>query len=52
MSDEDKAKQEIIESILYDDEYGYGSKLHTLKHAREINKDITMDDINKLMGKV
>ena len=36
MSDEDKANQDIIESIFYDDEYGYGSKLNTLKHAREI----------------
>ena len=52
MSDEDKANQDIIESIFYDDEYGYGSKLNTLKHAREINKNITMDDINKFMNKV
>ena len=34
MSDEDKAKQDIIEAVFYDGEYGYGSKLNTLKHAR------------------
>ena len=43
MSDEDKAKQAIIESVFYDDEYGYGSKLNTFKHAREIHKNITVD---------
>ena len=40
MNDEDKENQDIIESIFYDDEYGYVSKLKTLKHAREINKNI------------
>ena len=34
MSDEDKAKQDIIESVFYDDEYGNVSKINTLKHAR------------------
>ena len=27
-------------------------KINTLKYAREINKNITMDDINKFMNKV
>ena len=52
MSDEDKAKQDIIESFFYDDVYGYGSTLNTLKHARGIHKNITMNDIDKFMGKV
>ena len=52
MIHEDKAKQDIIESVFYDDEYGYGSKVNTLKHAREIHKNIILDDINKFMNKV
>ena len=35
-----KAKQDIIESAFYDDEKGYGSKLNTLKYAKQINKNI------------
>ena len=34
MSDEDKAKQDIIEAVVYDHEYGYGNKINTLKHAK------------------
>ena len=48
MSEEGKAKQEIIDAIFYDDECGYGIKSNTLKHARE--KYIIIDDINKLMN--
>ena len=35
---EEKAKQNVIESVFYDDGYGYGSKVNTLKHARQINR--------------
>ena len=52
MIEEDKAKQDVIGSVLYDEEYGYGSKINSLKHARQINEGITMDDINKFMNKV
>ena len=52
MAEDEKAKQEVIEAILYDDEYGYGSKLNTFKYAKQINKNVTMDDINKFMNKV
>ena len=52
MSEEEKAKQDVIEAVFYDDEYGYGSKINTLKYASQINKDITMDDINEYMNKV
>ena len=37
MSEEDKANQDVIEAGFYDDEYGYGSKTNTLKHARQTN---------------
>ena len=51
-SEEDKAEQDKIEAVFYDDEYGYGSKLNTLKHAREMNVNILVDDINKFTNKV
>ena len=34
MSEEENAKREILEAVLYDDEKGYGSKLNTLKCAK------------------
>ena len=37
MSEEEKAKQDLIEAALSDDEYGYGSKTNTLKHARQMH---------------
>ena len=52
MTEEDKAKQDIIEPVFYVEEYGYGSKINTFKYARQINKDIIMDDINKFMNRV
>ena len=52
MSEEENAKQDVIEALSYDDEYGYGSKITTLKHATQINKNITTDDVNKLMNTV
>jgi len=52
MSEEEKAKREIIEAVFYDDEHGYGSKLNTLKHAKQTNKSINVDDINRFMSKV
>ena len=52
LSEEDKAKLDVIEAVFYDDEYGYVSKVNTLKHARQINKNITMGEINKLMNRV
>ena len=52
MSQDEKTKHDIIEAVFYDDEHGYGSKTNTLKHAKEIDKSITMDDINKFMNKV
>ena len=52
MSEEDKAKQDIIEAVFYDEEYGEGSNINTWKHAREINENIIIDDINKCMNKV
>ena len=52
MSEEEKAKQDVIKSVFYDDEYGYGSKINTLKHAKELDKDSTMDDIDKFMNEV
>ena len=51
MSEEDKAKQDVIESVFYDDENGYGSNINTLKHARHINTNITMSDIHEFMKK-
>ena len=48
LSEEDKAKQDVIEAVFNDDEYGYGSKVNTLTHARQIDKNITMDDIRNL----
>ena len=47
MSEDEKAKQGLIEVVFYEDEYGYGRKINTLKHASRINKDIIIDDINK-----
>ena len=41
-----------LNQFMYDDEYGYGSKINTLKHARQTYKNITRDDINKLMNRV
>ena len=35
MNEEDKAKQDVIEAVFYDDQYGYGSKVNTLKNARQ-----------------
>ena len=52
MSEEEKAKQAVIEAVNYDDEYGYGGKLNTLRYAKQINKNITMDDINKFINEV
>ena len=34
MSEEDKAKHDIIEAVFCDEENGFGSKIKTLKHAR------------------
>ena len=36
MTEEEKAKHDVIETAFYDDEHGYGSKLNTLKHAKQI----------------
>ena len=52
MSEEDKANQYIIEAVFYDDEYGHGSKINTLRYARQVHKNITMDDIDKFMNQV
>ena len=52
MSDDDKARHYVIEAVFYDEEHGYGRKLNTLKHAKQINKHSNMDDINKFMNKV
>ena len=52
MTEEDKAKQDVIPAVFYDDESGYGSKISTLKHAKQIHKNITMDDLTKFMNKV
>ena len=52
MSEEEKAKHHASESVFYDDEYGYESNINTLKHARQINTNVTMDDINRFMTKV
>ena len=46
MTENEKAKRDVIEAVFYNDEYGYGSKLNTLKYAKQINRNITMDDIN------
>jgi hypothetical protein len=34
MTENEKANRAVIEAVFYDDEYGYGSKINTLKHAR------------------
>ena len=52
MSEEEKAKQDVIEAVFYDDKYAYGIKINTLKYAKQINKNITIDDINTFMTKV
>ena len=38
MSEEDKAKHDVIEAVFYNEEKGYGSKLNTLEHAKQMNK--------------
>ena len=35
MTEEEKAKHDVIEAGVYDDEHGYGSKLNTLKYAKQ-----------------
>ena len=52
MSEEEKAKQYVIQAVFYDDEYGYGSKVNTLKYVRQIHRNITVDAINKFVNKV
>ena len=52
MSEEEKAKHDVIEAVCQDEEKAYGSKLNTLKHAEQINKDITVDGKNKCMNRV
>ena len=37
MTEEEKAKHDVIEAVVYGDEKGYGSKLNTLKHVKQIN---------------
>ena len=37
MSEEEKAKQDVIEAAFYDDEYGYGSKMNTVNLSKQIN---------------
>jgi len=49
MSEEDKAKQDVIESVFYDDDYGYGSKTNALRSARQMNRDIIMGDTHKFI---
>ena len=34
MSEDEKASHYVIEAVFYDDEYGYGSKLNTLKTCK------------------
>ena len=46
LNEEYKAKLDVIEAVFSDDEYGYGSKVDTIKHARQINKHFTTDDID------
>jgi len=46
MTEEDTAKQYVIEAVFYDAEY-----INTLKHARQINKNITMDDTNRFINR-
>ena len=46
MTENEKAKRDAIEAVFDNDEYGYGSKLNTLKYAKQINRNITMGDIN------
>jgi len=41
-----------LNQFYYDDEYGYGSKINTLKYVRQIYKDIIIDDTNKFMNKI
>ena len=48
MSEEEKVKQDVIEAVFYDDEYVYGSKTNTVKQARQIHKNIILDDIDNL----
>ena len=44
------SKQEIINKV-YFDKSGFGSKSNTLRDAREMDKSITMDDINEFFRK-
>ena len=37
MSQEEKAKQDVTEAVFHDDEYGYGSKINTLKYGKQMN---------------
>ena len=48
MSEEEKAKQDVIDNF-YDDGYGNGSKINTLKYAKQIHKSITIYGLNKFM---
>jgi hypothetical protein len=43
-------KQEIIKRV-YTDEAGYGSKKETLDDARQVDKSITMNDVNEFFTK-
>ena len=42
----------MIEAAFDGDGYGYGSKINTFNHAKQINKNVAIDDINKFMDKV
>ena len=52
MNEEDTANHDVIEAVFYDEEHGYGNKLNTLKYAKQMNKDITMDGIHEFMNQV
>ena len=52
MTGEDKTKQDVIEAVFYDEQYGYGSKINTLRYARQIYSSSMMDDINNFMNKL
>ena len=34
MTEEEKAKHDVIEAVFYDEEKGYVSKINTLKHVK------------------
>ena len=44
-----QAKHDVIEAGFYDGEYVYGGKINTLKHAKQINKNIIKDDIKEFI---